>query len=77
MVDVDNKLKRSLKFMKRGKYDLPVHLPASPMPPSLLGASIPTTLVLNKQGDIVFRQEGMGNYAAPEFETFIERLAAE
>ena len=77
MVDVDNNLKRSVKFMKNGKYDLPVHTPASPIPPAFLGSAIPTTLVLNKQGEVVFKHEGMGNYAAPEFGSFMDELIAE
>lgn len=77
MVDVDNKPDRSLKFMKKGNYDLPVHVPASAIPSTFLGSAIPTTLVLNKKGKIALKHEGMGNYAAPEFQTFIKKLASE
>lgn len=77
LVDVDNNPERSLKFMEKGKYDLPVHTPASPIPPSFLGGAIPTTLVLNKKGEVVFKHEGMGDYAAPEFQSFIRELTAE
>lgn len=77
MVDVDNKPERSVKFMEKGNYDLPVHTPASAIPPSFLGGAIPTTLVLNKKGEVVFKHEGMGNYAAPEFRSFLSKLAAE
>ncbi|QEC52566.1 TlpA disulfide reductase family protein [Anseongella ginsenosidimutans] len=76
MVDVDNKPERSLKFMQKGDYDLPVHTPASAIPPSFLGGAIPTTLVLDKKGEVVFKHEGMGDYSAPEFQSFMKELAA-
>lgn len=76
MVDVDNNPERSLKFMQKGDYDLPVHTPASAIPPSFLGSAIPTTLVLDKKGEVVFKHEGMGDYSAPEFQSFMKELAA-
>lgn len=76
MVDVDNKPERSLKFMDKGNYSLPVYTPASPISPSLLGGAIPTTLVLNKKGEVVFKHEGMGDYSGEEFQSFIRELAA-
>lgn len=77
LVDVDNSPAKSQKFMDKRKFDLPVYTPASPIPPSYLGGSIPTTLVLNKYGKVVFKHEGMGDFSNEEFKTFVSHLAAE
>ena len=77
MVDVDNSPAKSQKFMDKRKFDLPVYTPASPIPPSYLGGAIPTTLVLNKYGKVVFKHEGMGDFSNEEFKIFISQLIAE
>jgi hypothetical protein len=38
---------------------------------SLQSESIPTTLVINKEGKIVFYQQGMSNFNTEEFRTFL------
>jgi hypothetical protein len=39
---------------------------------SLQSESIPTTLVVNKEGKIVFYQQGMSNFNTEEFKTFLQ-----
>lgn len=77
MVDVDNNPVKSQAFMNKRKFDLPVYTPASPIPSSYLEGAIPTTLVLNKYGKVVFKHEGMGDFSNEEFKTFINELIAE
>jgi len=77
LVDVDNNPVKSQKFMDRRKFDLPVYTPASPIPSSYMGGAIPTTLVLNKYGEVVFKHEGMGDFSNEESKTFVSELIAE
>lgn len=77
MVDVDNKREKSQKFMDKRKFDLPVYTPVSSIPSSYLGGAIPTTIVINKYGRMVFKHEGMGDFSNDEFKTFITQLIAE
>ncbi|WP_219225031.1 TlpA family protein disulfide reductase [Pedobacter antarcticus] len=77
MVDVDNKAAQSQEFMHKNKYSLPVFTPASAIPPDYLGSAIPTTVVLNKAGKIVFRHEGGADYTNPEFLAYLEKLSKE
>jgi len=77
MVDVDNKAEQSQEFMRKNKYSLPVFTPASAIPPEYLGSAIPTTLVLNKAGKIVFKHEGGADYTNPEFLAYLEKLSKE
>lgn len=77
MVDVDNNRAKSEKFMDNRKFDLPVYTPAGPVPPSYFSDAIPTTLVLNKEGKVVFKHEGMSDFSDEEFKSFLAKLTAE
>lgn len=77
MVDVDGNFDKSVKFMQRRKFDLPVWNAASAIPADYLNQSIPTTVILNKKGDIVFKHEGGADYENKDFQQFIEKLIAE
>ena len=77
MVDVDNKPEKSQKFMDKRKFDMPVYTPASVIPTSYMDRSIPTSLVLNKYGKVVFKHEGLGDYSNKEFTAFISQLINE
>jgi thiol-disulfide isomerase/thioredoxin len=77
MVDADNNPEKSEKFMSRKNYDLKVFTPASQIPAQYLGNALPTTVLLNKKGEIVFRHEGGADYTNQEFIEFIEKLMRE
>ncbi|MFC3196301.1 TlpA family protein disulfide reductase [Parapedobacter deserti] len=77
MVDVDNQYEKSRQFMLDRKLSLPVHVPSGNIPGDWLGNSIPTTVILDKRGQIAARHEGMADYSRPEVVEFIQKLAAE
>ncbi|MDP2415419.1 TlpA disulfide reductase family protein [Daejeonella sp.] len=74
MVDVDNNYKKSKKFMDNHKYNLPVYSPAGLIPSDLLSGSIPTTVIIDKEGRVVGRHEGGGDYSRPEVVKFFKEL---
>ncbi|MBK1441979.1 TlpA family protein disulfide reductase [Parapedobacter sp. ISTM3] len=77
MVDVDNQYEQSKQFMVDRKLSLPVHIPSGNIPADWLGNAIPTTIILDKQGQVAARHEGMADYSRPEVVEFIQKLAAE
>lgn len=76
MVDVDNNYEKSKKFMEKGGFDLPVHLPNGEIPSNFLGNAIPTTVILDKSGEMVGRMEGGRDYASPEMIKAMDDLVA-
>jgi len=74
MVDVDNKIAQSTAFMKENKYDLPVYVPASDIPSDYLGGAIPTTVVLDKKGEMAGRMEGGRDYTDPRIMDALNEL---
>ena len=77
MVDADNQPDKSIKFMAKRNYNLKVFTPASQIPTELLGNALPTTVLLNKKGETVFKHEGGADYTNQEFIKFIETLLKE
>lgn len=74
MVDVDNKMEKSSAFMQENNYDLPVYVPASEIPSNYLGGAIPTTVILDKRGEMVGRMEGGRDYSDPQLVSAINEL---
>lgn len=74
MVDVDGNLAKSKGFMNKHNYDLPVFAPASKIPPEFLGGAIPTTVILDKNGQMVARMEGGRDYSSPEIRNALVSL---
>lgn len=76
-VDVDNQMISAEQFMVKRKFNLPVHVALGQIPGEWLGNSIPTTVILDKQGNIAAKHEGMADYSRKEVVDFINNLLAE
>lgn len=76
MVDVDDNYKKSSKFMENNKYDLPVYTAVSSIPQEFLSGSIPTTVIIDKEGKVVGRHEGAADYMRPEIVKFFKELTS-
>ena len=74
MVDVDNKMNESVRFMQKRKMNLQVYNAVSSIPDVLFNGTLPTTIIINSEGKIVFRHSGMADYDSPEMFNFINTL---
>lgn len=77
MVDMDNKIEKSKVWMESKNYDLPVHVMDSELPRELFNGSIPTTIIVDKQNNIVARHVGVADYNSPEIVEIMEKLLNE
>ena len=75
MADVDGNDQKSDSFMKKHHYDLEVVSPAGDIPPVFMQGAVPTTVILDKDGKMVYRQEGAADYNSPELVDMISKLA--
>jgi thiol-disulfide isomerase/thioredoxin len=73
-VDVDGNLSRSSAFMKDHHYGLPVYQVDAGLPEGVFSGSIPTTLIINKHGQIVARHEGAADYSDKAFYDYLNKL---
>jgi len=75
MVDADGDLHKSASFMKTHGYNLPLYASASAS--GLFTGTLPSTVLIDKKGEIVFRKTGAANYNTRQFKDFINKLAVE
>jgi thiol-disulfide isomerase/thioredoxin len=77
MVDVDGNLIQSQQFLAKRNVELsPVKINKA-IPEGFISNTIPTTLVLDKAGRVVFRQEGGADYSSKKFTGLLNQLLAE
>jgi thiol-disulfide isomerase/thioredoxin len=77
IVDADNQLGKSVPFIKNHGYNLPVFETVTNIPSEMLSGLIPTTVIINKQGLIVFKHEGVADYSSEKFAEYLQKLAGD
>ncbi|MBK0378097.1 TlpA family protein disulfide reductase [Mucilaginibacter segetis] len=75
MVDVDHHLNKSVEFMKNHNYPLPVYQTDSNMPPNIFGGTIPTTLIIDKGGKIIYQHNGAADYDSQKMVDYLDLLS--
>ena len=74
LVDADNNLQKSESFMGQKGFGLNVYVASKNIPTEWFEGSLPTTIVLDKKGNIAYRHEGVANYNSDKFKNFIDEL---
>ncbi|MCF6404211.1 TlpA family protein disulfide reductase [Chitinophaga filiformis] len=72
-VDTDGNYKKANSFLKKHQYSLPLYVADSQIPGDLLGRSIPTTVIINKKGQIAYRHEGAADYGNEKFMRYFQQ----
>lgn len=74
IVEIEGDKEKAAAFVKNEKLTLPISYPNSDIPKEWLSESIPSTVILGKDGNLVTRHEGMADYSKPDVATFIQDL---
>lgn len=77
MVEVDGNAAGAEKLYQSKGFTFPLLVPKSDIPEQLLSGAIPTTIVLNKKGQIALRKEGGANYHSRAFVKYLKAKATE
>ncbi|MES2277721.1 MAG: TlpA disulfide reductase family protein [Bacteroidota bacterium] len=75
IVDADHNFQKSMPFMTKRKFTMPLYQLASGVPESLVSNSIPTTTIIDKNGQIVFHQAGSADYSNPKILEYLNRIS--
>ncbi|WP_312921674.1 TlpA family protein disulfide reductase [Empedobacter brevis] len=73
-VEVEGKRDKVAKFMERKKLSLPVVYPNSSIPTEFFNGSLPTTVILDKKGNIAHTTMGMADYSGQDIVNFLNEL---
>lgn len=74
MIALDKDFEKSKKLVDDKGWSFPIVHASHGLNNSLQSESIPTTIVINPEGKIVFYQEGMSNFDTEEFRGFLQGL---
>ncbi len=69
-VNEDEDINKGITFIKNNNYAIPFYQ-SNGVSPEIFGGTLPTTVILNKEGQIVLKHEGMADY---DNEQFIKQL---
>nr|WP_300442000.1 TlpA disulfide reductase family protein [Christiangramia sp.] len=74
MLSLDNDFQKAIDFNKKKGYDFEVYQLAGGLPPMYASQAIPTTYVIDADGNLVLTHQGMGDYDSEEFKDFLDEL---
>jgi thiol-disulfide isomerase/thioredoxin len=77
MADADGRPEQALLFLKKKNYNLPVYAATTTVPANISAGTIPTTIVLNKRGEMVYHHEGVADYTNDKFAAYLQQLSTE
>jgi thiol-disulfide isomerase/thioredoxin len=74
MLSLDEDPQKVRQVVDQKKFTFPVYVPGGQMPEAFNASAIPTTLILDSNGQIAQRIEGMANYDTDEFRQYLTSL---
>ncbi|MCH8556600.1 MAG: TlpA family protein disulfide reductase [Balneolia bacterium] len=75
LMSLDNVQESATDFLESARFTIPNVFPGRALPMPLNSAAVPTTYVIDKNGQIVYRHSGYSNYSRPAFREWMEELA--
>lgn len=77
VINEDSDLSAASAYLKEQKFSVPFFTSKGNVPGTIYTGTLPTTLILDKKGEVRFRHEGFANYGSEEFIKQIEELIKE
>ncbi|WP_432221076.1 redoxin family protein [Flavobacterium sp. TMP13] len=77
MINMDDDIKIGQQFYDKKNYSLPIAQATSAVPKEIYSGSLPTSVILDKNGIVRMRHTGFANYDAKNFHLQIEKMLAE
>ena len=74
MLSLDRNFETAKAFDKKKGYNLPIYAPASGLPAMYQSSSIPTTYVIDAEGNLAWSHKGMADYSDSDFKAFLNSL---
>lgn len=66
-INEDDDVAKAKSYLQSKGYDMPLATRAGKVPDEIYSGTLPTTIVLNKEGKVVLKQEGLGAYNSADF----------
>jgi len=70
-VSEDDQLNTSAAYLQKNNWALPLYSRSGPVAPAIFSGTLPTTVILDKEGRVIYEHQGLAGY---DSERFIQRL---
>lgn len=77
LLSLDQETQEATEFIQNQKIDIPYYFPASRLPSQFNSDYLPTTYIISKKGQVVYRKEGIADYSSLNFAQWMIELANE
>ncbi len=74
MLSFDDDFEKAKAFNARKGYDLPIYAPVSNLPEMFQSSALPTTYIIDAEGNVALTHKGMADYSTSEFKEFLKSL---
>ena len=74
MLSMDKNFDKAISFNRKKEYDLPIYQLASQLPAMYRSSAIPTTFVIDADGNLALTHKGMADYDTDDFKSFLNSL---
>ncbi len=74
LADADNNPQLANHFMQKNGYDLPVYQLTGQIPQNIFNGTLPTTVIIDANGQLVQHHEGIANYNTDAMVAFLRSL---
>lgn len=74
MLSVDNNFQKAIDYNNSKGYDFEVYKLAGNLPPMYASQAIPTTYIIDAEGNLALTHKGMGDYDSEDFKEFLTSL---
>jgi len=66
-INEDDDKTRAIAYLNKNQLSIPLYTRSGNVPGELYSGTLPTTFILNKEGAVVFKHEGVANYNTASF----------
>lgn len=73
-IEIEGKTEKAEAFMTKRNLDIPVYYPNSAIPKEFFTGTLPTTIILDKKGNIAHTTLGMADYSKNDIVDFLNEL---
>ena len=75
LISLDEEPEKAVTFMKSRDLPMPYYFPTAGMPKVFQSPYIPSTYVVSKEGQIIFKKEGIADYSSDTFRDWLVEQA--
>ncbi|MGM0547398.1 MAG: TlpA family protein disulfide reductase [Bacteroidota bacterium] len=75
LLSMDDERAKATDFMEGKDFSMPYYFPASALPTEFRSEYLPTTYIISKEGQVIYKKEGIADYSSANFAQWMRELA--